>query len=68
MPGVFLDVRTQRAHKSHCDVFSLPCRFECTHNYTQMHEIPFGNPWHGGKWHGTPGKDTGSYVGGTEFR
>lgn len=46
-----------------------PCRYNCTSpGWHQMSELPFGNPWHGGKWHGTPGKDTGSYVGGTVYR
>ncbi|KAG2449982.1 hypothetical protein HYH02_000086 [Chlamydomonas schloesseri] len=38
-----------------------------TPGWRQMTEIPFGNAWHGGKWHGSPGLDTGSYVGGTTF-
>lgn len=37
-----------------------------TPGYHQMGRIPFGNAWHGGKWHGVPGKDTGTYEGGTE--
>ncbi|GAX78973.1 hypothetical protein CEUSTIGMA_g6413.t1 [Chlamydomonas eustigma] len=41
-------------HKYVCD----------TPGYHQMSAIPYGNPWHGGKWHGAPGKDTGTYVGG----
>eukprot|EP00198_Chlamydomonas_reinhardtii_P002127 XP_001691463.1 predicted protein [Chlamydomonas reinhardtii] len=38
-----------------------------TPGWRQMTEIPYGNAWHGGKWHGSPGLDTGSYVGGTTF-
>ena len=35
-------------------------RFKClTPGFKQMGEIPYGNPWFGGKWHGTEGKDTG---------
>ncbi|MEW5300995.1 MAG: hypothetical protein WDW36_003881 [Sanguina aurantia] len=30
-------------------------------------DLPYGNAWHGGKWHGPADKDTGSYVGGTVF-
>ncbi|GFR52103.1 hypothetical protein Agub_g14616, partial [Astrephomene gubernaculifera] len=38
-----------------------------TPGWRQMTEIPYGNAWHGGVWHGTKGLDTGSYVGGTSF-
>ncbi|EFJ49782.1 hypothetical protein VOLCADRAFT_104229 [Volvox carteri f. nagariensis] len=42
--------------------------YECdTPGYKQMTEIPFGNAWHGGPWHGTAGLDTGTYEGGTSF-
>ena len=39
----------------------------CNHAYKQMEEIPYGNAWHGGKWHGTAGLDTGTYEGGSGF-
>lgn len=42
-------------------------RYTCTTPWKQQADLPFGNPWHGGKWHGTPGKDTGTFTGGTVF-
>ncbi|KAL6763593.1 hypothetical protein V8C86DRAFT_2491886 [Haematococcus lacustris] len=42
-------------------------RYTCNTSWVQMGQLPYGNPWHGGDWHGTPGRDTGSYVGGTVF-
>jgi len=43
-------------------------RYQCLDKgYHQITQLPYGNPWHGGKWHGPAGKDTGTYVGGTEF-
>ena len=55
----------QYPHGHVCDPhFAL--RYKCeTPSFAQMSDIPYGNPWHGGKWHGTPGLDTGSYVGGS---
>ncbi|KXZ51100.1 hypothetical protein GPECTOR_14g82 [Gonium pectorale] len=42
--------------------------YECdTPGWKHMTEIPYGNAWHGGPWHGTAGLDTGTYEGGTSF-
>ena len=43
-------------------------KFSCTTpGFKRMGELPFGNPWHGGQWHGKSAKDTGMYEGGTVF-
>jgi hypothetical protein len=45
-------------------------RYRCTDppNFIRESALPFGNPWHGGSWHGPEGRDTGTFNGSTLFQ